>query len=56
MPKSSSKTTVIKPNVNKGFLYEVKKNWALFVMLIPGVLVLVINNYIPMFGDRKSVV
>jgi putative aldouronate transport system permease protein len=45
-----SNITVIKPNVNKGFLYEIKKNWALFVMLVPGVLILIINNYIPMFG------
>jgi putative aldouronate transport system permease protein len=43
-----SNITVIKPNVNKGFLYEIKKNWALFVMLVPGVLILIINNYIPM--------
>ena len=43
-------TTIIKPSVNKGFLYELKNNWQLFVMLIPGVIILIINNYIPMFG------
>lgn len=33
-----------------GFFHEVRKNWALFVMLLPGVIMLIINNYIPMFG------
>jgi putative aldouronate transport system permease protein len=34
----------------RGFLNEFKSNWPLFVMLSPGLLVLIINNYIPMFG------
>lgn len=33
-----------------GLLKEIRKNWALFVMLIPGIVILLINNYIPMFG------
>ncbi|HEY8422993.1 MAG TPA: ABC transporter permease subunit [Thermoclostridium sp.] len=43
-------TTIIKPSSNKGFFHELKNNWQLFVMLIPGVIILIINNYIPMFG------
>ena len=34
----------------KGFRKEFGRNWPLFVMLFPGVLLLIINNYIPMFG------
>lgn len=29
---------------------EVRRNWPLFVMLLPGLFILLINNYIPMFG------
>ncbi len=42
-----------KPDVklNKtGLLYQLRTNWPLFVMLMPGVILLIINNYIPMFG------
>lgn len=39
-----------KTGVNKGFIGEVRKGWPLFVMLCPGVILLVINNYIPMLG------
>lgn len=35
---------------HRGFAAEVRKNWPLFVMLLPGAFVLLINNYIPMFG------
>ncbi|HBF39387.1 MAG TPA: sugar ABC transporter permease [Firmicutes bacterium] len=38
----------IKPS--HGFWYELVKNKALFLMLLPGVLVLLFNNYLPMFG------
>lgn len=34
----------------RGFLYEFKKNKVLFLMLLPGMVVLVLNNYLPMFG------
>lgn len=43
----------IKPAVkkkNKGFIYEVKRNRTLFLMLIPGFLVIFFNNILPMFG------
>ena len=50
MQSKQDNTTIIKPSVNKGFFYELKNNWPLFVMLIPGVAILIINNYIPMFG------
>lgn len=33
-----------------GFIKEVRSNWPLFVMLLPGLIVLIINNYIPMLG------
>ncbi len=35
---------------NKGLLYQLRANWPLFVMLTPGAIILIINNYIPMFG------
>ncbi|NLX76199.1 MAG: sugar ABC transporter permease [Clostridiaceae bacterium] len=50
MQSKQGDTTIIKPSSNKGFFYELKNNWPLFVMLIPGLVVLIINNYIPMFG------
>lgn len=33
-----------------GFWHELVKNRALFLMLLPGVIVLLLNNYLPMFG------
>ncbi len=48
-PVTASTKAVIKRN-NTGLLFQLKKNWPLFVMLLPGVIVLIINNYIPMFG------
>lgn len=33
-----------------GFLYELRKNWVLFAMLIPAAIYLLINNYLPMVG------
>lgn len=50
MQSKQDNTTIIKPSVNKGFFYELKNNWPLFVMLVPGLFILIINNYIPMFG------
>ncbi len=38
----------IKPK--NGFWHELVKNKALFLMLLPGALVLFLNNYLPMFG------
>ena len=34
----------------RGFFHELRKNKALFLMLLPGVIVLILNNYLPMFG------
>ncbi|NLG84582.1 MAG: sugar ABC transporter permease [Firmicutes bacterium] len=34
----------------RGFWHEFKKNKALFLMLLPGFIVLLLNNYLPMFG------
>lgn len=33
-----------------GLLYELKKNWVLFLMLVPTFFYLLINNYLPMVG------
>ena len=33
-----------------GFLHELKKNWPLFVLLIPTFVYFMINNYLPMLG------
>lgn len=41
---------VIKKKKNTGFLHELRIHWPLFLMLAPGVIILIINNYIPMFG------
>lgn len=35
---------------NGRFLYNLKSNIPLFIMLLPGTIVLLINNYLPMFG------
>ena len=40
----------VKKKKNKGFLHELRTNWPLFLMLAPGAIILIINNYIPMFG------
>lgn len=40
----------VKKCKTKGFLYQLRTNWPLFVMLAPGAVMLIINNYIPMFG------
>ncbi len=41
---------VIKKKKKTGFLHELRTHWPLFLMLAPGAIVLIINNYIPMFG------
>ncbi|HEX2945176.1 MAG TPA: ABC transporter permease subunit [Clostridia bacterium] len=35
---------------NQGFLYELKKHRALYILMFPGLLLMFINNYIPMLG------
>jgi putative aldouronate transport system permease protein len=42
----------LQPSINKksGFARELRTNLPLFIMLIPGALILLVNNYIPMFG------
>jgi putative aldouronate transport system permease protein len=42
-------TPAVKKKKN-GLLYQLRTNWPLFAMLTPGVIILIINNYIPMFG------
>lgn len=50
MQPKQDNTTIIKPVSQKGFLHELRNNWQLFLMLLPGVVVLIVNNYIPMLG------
>ncbi len=40
----------MKANKKEGFKHEFNKNAALFLMLLPGLIVMLINNYLPMFG------
>jgi putative aldouronate transport system permease protein len=48
-PVTAQSKAVIKQS-KTGLLFQLKRNWPLFVMLLPGVIILIINNYIPMFG------
>lgn len=43
-------TKKLKKKKKSGFFKEIKKNPALFIMLLPGLLVLLANNYLPMPG------
>lgn len=40
----------VKKHTSKGLFYQLRTHWPLFVMLAPGAIILIINNYIPMFG------
>lgn len=40
----------IRKKPRSGFLQELIKNKSLFLMLLPGVIILLLNNYLPMFG------
>lgn len=46
----SSETVVVKNKYKRAFFAEIRNNGALFIMLLPGVILLLINNYLPMFG------
>lgn len=48
-PVTAPAKAVVKKK-NTGFVYQLKRNWPLFVMMLPGIIILIINNYIPMFG------
>ena len=39
-----------KINKRRGFIWEVKKNWILFLMLVPAMLFFLFNNYLPLVG------
>lgn len=41
---------MIRAQKKRGFFYEIVKNRALFLMLIPGLLVMLVHNYMPMAG------
>ena len=40
--------TVLKEK--RPFVYELRKNFSLYLMLVPGLLILLVNNYLPMPG------
>lgn len=46
----SSENVIVKNKHKRVFFAEIRNNGALFIMLFPGVLLLLINNYLPMFG------
>jgi putative aldouronate transport system permease protein len=46
----SNQQNISRPSRKTGFWHELKKNRAMFLMLLPGVLVLFLYNYLPMFG------
>lgn len=48
--KNKQKETVPHRKSSLTLLQELSKNRTLFLMLLPGVIVLLINNYLPMFG------
>lgn len=39
-----------KPKKKKGFVYEMTHNWQLYSMFIPAAVLLILFNYLPMFG------
>ena len=47
-----AKTTAATPQQKKkhGFLFEIKKNWVLYLMTVPGILFFLVFSYIPMGG------
>lgn len=50
MKKASKNNELVKPVGKIGFFNELIKNRTLYLMLLPGVIFLIINNYLPMFG------
>ena len=50
-PTSIKKVGAAQKSIYKhGFLYEIKKNKVLFIMMLPALVVLLLNNYLPMAG------
>ncbi|TVX95934.1 ABC transporter permease [Cohnella terricola] len=37
--------------VENSFIREIRKNWALFALLLPAFVIVLVNNYIPMLGS-----
>ena len=50
MPKTKHTPAAPPANRKHGFLFEVRKNWMLYLMTVPGLLFFVIFHYIPMGG------
>jgi putative aldouronate transport system permease protein len=48
LPQTPAKRPV--PKTKRGFALRLTFKWEYFVMLLPGLIILAINNYIPMFG------
>lgn len=48
--KAIPKQQTVKAKKKRGFLYELRINRILFLMLIPAALYFILNNYLPIFG------
>lgn len=50
-PTTAKKVGAVQKTVKgRGFLYELRKNKVLFIMMLPALVVLFLNNYLPMAG------
>ncbi len=47
---TTKKGKALSPVYKHGFLYELKKNKVLFIMMLPALAVILVNNYLPMAG------
>lgn len=48
--KAMPKRQAVKAKKKRGFLYELRVNRILFLMLIPATVYFILNNYLPIFG------
>ena len=48
--KAMPKRQAVKAKKKRGFLYELRVNRILFLMLIPAAVYFILNNYLPIFG------
>lgn len=38
------------PKKKRSFLFTIRKYWMFYIMMLPAIIILILNNYIPMFG------
>lgn len=50
MPANATTAPVRRARQKRGFLFELRKNWVLYLMTIPGILFFLVFSYIPMGG------